>query len=654
MTINATMTTPKRRQTLQGQVTTTNKSSKTKITRSTISSPMSSGPPSPVKMHMKSKSLTLRGSPKKDLNSENSSEFLFDEKDTATTATTESIASPVQSDKTNPEESDPNSASIITSPTQSLENHESIEQAIKTLEEKIKLDQHEHAIRILLRQLQQPEYKNETVDDDSSTVSKKKPVRTNKLAGTFPKSRPQSGFYSYNNNSQRSQTIIERKTPIVSTLPAKNLCTCRDPDSFWCRVCENRRFKAAFPKWTSGNKIIDAFIQETQLTTAGPFNYLEWIPFDKFRYIKSLGEGGYGSLSTATWLEGPRSLQDEKMRTKWKRDIRKKVVLKFLRNSEHITQEYLSEFAAYYKRISWDNCMLQCYGMSQDPSTKNYVIVLEYAEHGNLRKYLSENIANTSWKLKLSLACDIAKALKTIHGANLIHHDFHCGNVLITNDVYTAMGDLGLCRPIDNKLEEGQVFGVLPYLAPEVIKKQKFSKSSDIYSFAYMMWEISSGIRPFSDRAHDSELAFDICMGLRPKPVDGTPPCYTALMEQCWDPDPSKRPSAESLHRTLHDWARKIIETPKLPYKVNTEFAVAEQWRIRRHSPATTEVIHQKAKYTSQLFDFRELNIPDMEEMACEISHSEHAQSQQPAAESNTPPNHDTISISENSVKGTC
>ncbi|CAG8706908.1 2028_t:CDS:2 [Funneliformis mosseae] len=305
------MTTPKRRQTLQGQVTTTNKSSKTKITRSTISSPMSSGPPSPVKMHMKSKSLTLRGSPKKDLNSENSSEFLFDEKDTATTATTESIASPVQSDKTNPEESDPNSASIITSPTQSLENHESIEQAIKTLEEKIKLDQHEHAIRILLRQLQQPEYKNETVDDDSSTVSKKKPVRTNKLAGTFPKSRPQSGFYSYNNNSQRSQTIIERKTPIVSTLPAKNLCTCRDPDSFWCRV--------------------------------------------------------------------------------------------------------------------------------------------------------------------------------------------------------------------------------------------------------------------------------------------------------------------------------------------NTEFAVAEQWRIRRHSPATTEVIHQKAKYTSQLFDFRELNIPDMEEVACEISHSEHAQSQQPAAESNNPPNHDTI-----------
>src|SRR3954453_2256451 len=158
--------------------------------------------------------------------------------------------------------------------------------------------------------------------------------------------------------------------------------------------------------------------------------------------------------------------------------------------------------------------MLQCFGISQDPSTKNYVIVLEYAEHGNLRKYLSENVENTSWKLKLALACDIAKALKTIHRTNLLHRDFHCGNIMITSDVYTAMGDLGLCHPI---VGEGQVCGVLPYLAPEIIKKQEFSKASDIYSFAFIMWEISSGMKPFSDRAHNSELALDICMGLRPK-----------------------------------------------------------------------------------------------------------------------------------------
>src|SRR5581483_11940573 len=106
--------------------------------------------------------------------------------------------------------------------------------------------------------------------------------------------------------------------------------------------------------------------------------------------------------------------------------------------------------------------MLQCYGISQDPSTKEYVIVQEYAEHGDLRKYLTENIENISWELKLALTCDIAKALKTIHKVDLIHRDFHCGNIMITNDEYTAMGDLGLCHQIDNKLEEGKVYGVLP------------------------------------------------------------------------------------------------------------------------------------------------------------------------------------------------
>uniref|UniRef100_U9SUE7 Protein kinase domain-containing protein n=3 Tax=Rhizophagus irregularis TaxID=588596 RepID=U9SUE7_RHIID len=575
----------------------------------------------------------------------------FDDKDTTTTTTTttatesiESLASPVHSDQTNLEESDPNSASIITSPTQSLGNHESIEQAIKSLEEKIKLDQQEHAIRILSRQIQQPEYKDDVNDPNSSG---KKSIRSNTVSPRPVERKPliKPKAYSYGGsggsqsygNPQRSQPVnneSQRKASISSIKP-KNLCTCGDADSFWCQVCENRRFKSSFPKWTSGNKIIDTFIQETQLTTAGPFNYLEWIPFERFRHVKSFGEGGYGTLSTATWLDGPRSLRDEKIQTKWKRDSRKKVMLKFLRDSEHITQEFLNEFAAYYKRIAWDNCMLQCYGISQDPSTKNYIIVQEYAEHGNLRKYLSENTENTSWKLKLALACDIVKALKTIHGANLIHRDFHCGNIMITNDIYTAMGDLGLCHPI---VEDGTFYGVLPYLAPEVIKGEKFSKASDIYSFAFVMWEISSCVKPFNDRPHDSELAFDISMGTRPKPVEGTPQSYIKLMEQCWDPDPSKRPSAESLHRTLYDWAKKVVETPKLPYKVNTEFAFAEQWRVRTHPhPSTSTKDHPEAKYTSQVFDFHDLGIPDMEEVACDPPDSEHAQSelsQSPSAES--------------------
>jgi hypothetical protein len=341
---------------------TASKSLKSKSARST---PISSSPPSPKPKRTythnpRSKSLTLRASPKKDLEK---SEFMFspaqfEDKDTTTTTTTttatesiDSIASPVHSDQTNLEESDPNSASIITSPTQSLGNHESIEQAIKTLEETIKLDQHEHSIRILSRQIQKPEYKDDVNDPNSSA---KKPLRSNTVSSrpVERKSLIKPKSYSYGggggggySNPQKSQSVNnepQRKASITSIKP-KHLCTCGDADSFWCQVCEIRRFKSSFLKWTSGNKTIDNLIQETQLTTAGPFNYLEWIPFDRFRHVKSFGEGGYGTLSAAIWLDGPRSLRDEKIQTKWKRDSRKKVMLKSLRDSEHMSQDFLNE-----------------------------------------------------------------------------------------------------------------------------------------------------------------------------------------------------------------------------------------------------------------------------------------------------------------------
>lgn len=291
---------------------------------------------------------------------------------------------------------------------------------------------------------------------------------------------------------------------------------------------------------------------------------------------------------------------------------------------------------------------MQIYGMSRDPSTKNFIIVYEYVEHGDLNNYLYENSTNMGWSQKLALICDISKSLKTLHGANLIHRDIHSGNVLVLKDYSTALTDFGICKHVDKKkLEPGKVIGVLPSMPPEVIKKQAYSKKSDIYSFGMIMWEVSaSGKRLFQDRAHDEELALEICQGLRPKPIAGTPPCWIQLMEKCWDDDPQKRPDAEIIHKTLFDWLKKLVETPKLPYKVNTEFMLAENWRIRgqQQSPNVTtpstpvsnvndtpvtveeggmkvdaalissgslgngEFQHPMAFYTSQLFDFSELD----------------------------------------------
>ncbi|CAG8715792.1 16682_t:CDS:2, partial [Acaulospora morrowiae] len=92
------------------------------------------------------------------------------------------------------------------------------------------------------------------------------------------------------------------------------------------------------------------------------------------------------------------------------------------------------------------------------------------------------------------------------------HKNLHCGNVMKFFNCNIA--DLGLCGP-SNSSEPRGVYGSLPFVAPEVLAGGPFSVKADIYSFAFIMWELSSGRPPFSDRPHDHSLALEICHGFR-------------------------------------------------------------------------------------------------------------------------------------------
>jgi serine/threonine protein kinase len=115
--------------------------------------------------------------------------------------------------------------------------------------------------------------------------------------------------------------------------------------------------------------------------------------------------------------------------------------------------------------------------------------------------------------------------------------------------------------------KDSDIYGVLPYMAPEVLRRKPYTPASDIYSFSMIMWEFTSGIPPFKHKAHDCHFVLNICNGERPEIIENTPKCYIDLMEKCWDSEPSNRPTIIILENILSEWIRCINEY----YKVNSD-----------------------------------------------------------------------------------
>ena len=124
--------------------------------------------------------------------------------------------------------------------------------------------------------------------------------------------------------------------------------------------------------------------------------------------------------------------------------------------------------------------IIYCYGITKFPDNGNYAIVLDYVQEGNLRGYLLKNHLNLTLKDRVILFKYLCGALHQIHRKDLIHCDLHSGNILLQGG-NCFITDLGLCGPVDEKSSD-KVYGVVSYVAPELLRGKKNTKESDIYS----------------------------------------------------------------------------------------------------------------------------------------------------------------------------
>ncbi|RHZ61661.1 hypothetical protein Glove_346g78 [Diversispora epigaea] len=332
----------------------------------------------------------------------------------------------------------------------------------------------------------------------------------------------------------------------------------------------------------SGNKNIDNFIKESQSSVN---RFLEWVPYDEFENIKYIGKGGFSKIYKATWKRYNGIKYDGTIRR-----FETEVVLKVLNNSQNVDSEFLKELKHTFqfdRNMYNTRNIIKCFGVTQDPQTKNYAFILDYALDGDLHHFVYKNFEEFTWKEKIRYLCGIIEGIKRIHKKKIIHRDLHSGNILVDNPRSIAISDLGFSQPASNGSRKSQIYGIIPYTAPELFKDQPYSYASDIYSFGMIMWELTSGHRPFHDQEHGPKLILDILDGKRPEITEDTPECWVNLMKRCWHPNPSQRPTIQEIHEMSSEFRTyrfkyelEFDEAEKKRLEMELEFDEAEKKRL--------------------------------------------------------------------------
>ncbi|KAF9928401.1 hypothetical protein FBU30_002399 [Linnemannia zychae] len=190
-------------------------------------------------------------------------------------------------------------------------------------------------------------------------------------------------------------------------------------------------------------------------------------------------------------------------------------------------------------------------------------IVLPYHPLGNLRQYIADQRSNLKPLSQMQIIHDIASGLEFLHQRGIQHMNLHSANVLISLQGMAILTDFG--RP-NNRVEVGmppkptaeqeRVRSLAAvFLAPEVLASNQYSSQSEVYALGMVMFELLTGRVAFHKDLDQPGLSNRIMFGRKdeiPANIKGSPGAdYEALIKDCWELDPVKRPHLSQVKSRL-------------------------------------------------------------------------------------------------------
>ena len=204
---------------------------------------------------------------------------------------------------------------------------------------------------------------------------------------------------------------------------------------------------------------------------------------------------------------------------------------------------------AIWSRLSHPN-LLSFIGTAL--GTDTCAIICEYCSGGSLYERHRQNLQLGKPPLGrdalVGQLVQVARGMEYLHSLRphpVLHRDLKSHNILVAHDGRLVVADFGLARfhVTANAAEMTAETGSYRWMAPEVIRHERYSKKADVFSFGMILFELLTHQLPFADLA-PLQAAVSVALNdERPPLPDGCPAPLARLVASCWASDRGGRPA---------------------------------------------------------------------------------------------------------------
>ena len=135
-------------------------------------------------------------------------------------------------------------------------------------------------------------------------------------------------------------------------------------------------------------------------------------------------------------------------------------------------------------------------------NSENIYIIMDFCEFGDLfsllqsvkkkKVFVNEDII---W----NIAIQVLVGLNYLHSKKIIHRDIKLLNLFMTKDKKIKIGDMGMSIIFDEEELIHSRVGTPLYIAPELVKKEKYDYKIDIWSLGCSLYHLAKTVPPFTD-----------------------------------------------------------------------------------------------------------------------------------------------------------